>query len=182
MVRATPCDYIPALTEATGVLTLLVATSTYILMYACFRLLCPYYVRRLMHVVLRSSQGVARFALKLLLLGTILLYASSVVYWAATLGYVVSANRALSNAAGGLFSSSYSGDGGHIPGVETWYCIMSAAFTINVRDLTSRPCTACANDVPFLADLHRRQHSLVARPRLIPRQQNYSPHLLFPFL
>ncbi|KAM5540699.1 hypothetical protein V8D89_005730 [Ganoderma adspersum] len=93
-----------------GVLTLLVATSTYILI----------------------SQGVTRIGHKLLLLGTILLYASSVVYWAATLGYVVSSNRALSNAADGLFSSSYSGDGTHIPGVETWYCIMSAAFTVNI--------------------------------------------------
>ncbi|KAI1792561.1 hypothetical protein LXA43DRAFT_326477 [Ganoderma leucocontextum] len=94
-----------------GVLSLLVATSTYILI----------------------SQGVTRIGHKLLLLGTLLLYASSVVYWAASLGFVVNSNKVLSNAVGGLFSSSYSGDPeGHIPGVRTWSCIMSAAFTVNI--------------------------------------------------
>ena len=160
------------LTSATGILSLLVAASAYILMCALvFVCSTSNSQTRYLHAHLRSSQGVKQIGHKLLLLGVLVLYASSVVYWAATLGFVVNSNRVISNALGGLFSSSYSADEEHIPGVGKWYCIMSAAFTVNVRAFLAIHVVWILNGLSGtpLLDLHRRQHRLVARSRPIPR-------------
>ena len=80
-----------------------------------------------------SSHGLVRRGHKLLVCGTWLLYLSSIVYWAATLGYIVCANNILSQAVSGLSSTVYlEGNIVSDSRVQTWDCIMTVALTVNV--------------------------------------------------
>ena len=76
----------------------------------------------------------------MLVFGTWLLYLSSVVYWAAILGFIVCTNKILSQAVDGVSSAAYlEGSVVSDSRVQIWDCIMTAALTVNVRPAYYRP-------------------------------------------
>ena len=109
-------------------------SSGHVNVYTLVRLLCFNRAMGANPRPLRSSHGLVRRGHKLLVFGTWLLYLSSIVYWAAILGFIVSTNNILSQAADGLSSTTYS-EGSVVSDsrVQTWDCIMTVALTINVR-------------------------------------------------
>ena len=116
-------------------------SSGHVNVHSLVRFLYLIFAMRAYPLLLHSSHGLVRRGHKLLVFGTWLLYLSSIVYWAAILGFIVSTNNILSQAADGLSSTTYSG--GSVVSdsrVQAWDCIMTAALTVNARSASSCSC------------------------------------------